>query len=102
MVQGMVDRLATRLRQIARRRRLDQADALADGAQRATPPRALRSGLAAFQNDTATQQRLRTAASRWACRRHSAEVDPRTVIPMKIGIHEHCRVELDAIRVHGS
>jgi cytochrome c-type biogenesis protein CcmH len=65
MVRGMVDRLANRLRQNPRdadgwirlmrsRMVLNDSDAARD---------ALRSGLAAFRDDTATQQRLRTAAS---------------------------------------
>ena len=65
MVQGMVERLAARLRQNPRdadgwirlmrsRMVLNEPDAARD---------ALRSGLAAFPDDTATQQRLRTAAS---------------------------------------
>jgi len=64
MVQGMVDRLANRLRQNPRdadgwirlmrsRMVLEQPDAARE---------ALNSSLAAFQNDAATQQRLRTAA----------------------------------------
>jgi cytochrome c-type biogenesis protein CcmH len=64
MVQGMVDRLANRLRQNPRdadgwirlmrsRMVLQQADAARE---------ALDSGLAAFRDDAATQQRLRTAA----------------------------------------
>jgi len=65
MVQQMVERLATRLRENPRdadgwirlmrsRMVLNQPDAARE---------ALRSGLAAFPNDSATQQRLRTAAS---------------------------------------
>ncbi|MGZ8283776.1 MAG: TPR domain-containing protein [Allosphingosinicella sp.] len=64
MVQGMVDRLANRLRENPRdadgwirlmrsRMVLEQPDLARD---------ALRSGLAAFPSDAATQQRLRTAA----------------------------------------
>ncbi len=64
MVRGMVDRLANRLRQNPRdadgwirlmrsRMVLNDPNAARD---------ALRSGLAAFRDDTATQQRLRTAA----------------------------------------
>ena len=65
MVRGMVDRLASRLRQNPRdadgwirlmrsRMVLNDPNAARD---------ALRSGLAAFRDDNATQQRLRTAAS---------------------------------------
>ncbi|WP_165357184.1 tetratricopeptide repeat protein [Sphingosinicella sp. CPCC 101087] len=64
MVQGMVDRLASRLRQNPRDaegwiRLMRSRMVLEDpGAAR----EALESGLSAFQDDSATQQRLRTAA----------------------------------------
>lgn len=65
MVRGMVDRLANRLRENPRDAdgwiRLMRSRMVLNDPNAARE--ALRSGLAAFQNDGATQQRLRTAAS---------------------------------------
>lgn len=64
MVQGMVERLAARLRQNPRDAegwiRLMRSRMVLNDPQAASE--ALRSGLAAFNGDAATQQRLRTAA----------------------------------------
>jgi cytochrome c-type biogenesis protein CcmH len=64
MVRGMVDRLASRLKASpARRRRLDAADARADGSWRDGCRRpGHRSALAAFKGDSAAQAKLNRAA----------------------------------------